>query len=130
MLAPQELRQLWQLGEKDTVNWGRKEKPRRSKHVETSGTFQSNQVSQLWWDGWIILVLRHSSLLSLLYLCLYVPPFSIRDGNGRMQEQTCFYTLAGQGWAPSLDFLPFLLPTIRLQTCCSFCQTINRNYES
>lgn len=70
MLAPQELRQLWQLGEKDTVNWGRKEKSRRSKHAETSGVFQSNQVPQLWWDVYISPVLRHSSLFSLLYLCV------------------------------------------------------------
>lgn len=69
MLAPQELRQLWQLGE-DAVNWGRKEKSRRSKHAETSGVFQSNQVPQLWWDGYIIPVLRRSSLFSLLSLCV------------------------------------------------------------
>lgn len=125
MLAPQELRQLWQLGVKDTVNWGRKEESRRSKHTETSGAFQSNQVSQLWQDGYISCAQTQLFVFPALALC--VPPFPIRDGNGRMQELSCFYTLAGEGWAPSLHFLPFLLSIIRLQTCCRFCQTINRN---
>lgn len=87
----------------------------------------------LHYPGGQLQVLRHSSLFSLLYLCMSLLSPSVEEwkngGNGRMQELTGFYTLAGD-WAPSLDFLSFLLPTIRPQTCCRLRQTINRNYES
>ena len=36
-------------------------------------------------------------------MSLHVPPFSISDDNGRMQDWPA-YSLAGECWAPSLDF--------------------------
>lgn len=59
----------------------------------------------------------------------HVPPFSISDGNGRMQELACLQL--GRGVLGSYSgFLPFLLPTARPQSCCSFLHTIHGKDES
>lgn len=107
MLALQEHRQLWQLEEKDAVNWDRREKSWRTcrKQLEhfSQAKFPSwSGMAKLSWRTFLDAWIQPSALFSLLRLCMSLLSPSV------MAMAECknspAYSLTGEHWASSMDF--------------------------